>query len=206
MALTNAALMLVQAGASQAQIDRIVWSQIVMAIGMGVITLAILALAVGGLFLALSVRKLVKRVEGQVKALAPRAEPLLTAANKVATDATGMSAAVKERVDEVLETVKDVNQRLRALTTDAEERVREFGAVLDVVQGEAREVLLDAAATARGVHTTAEMLQAGPGRRVRPARETESLESGRVHPPARVDTGSDMLQAGRGRPPAGTGE
>jgi hypothetical protein len=37
--------------------------------------------------------------------------------------------------------------------------VRQFGAVLDVVQAEAEEVLLDAAATAHGVHSAARALR-----------------------------------------------
>lgn len=161
MALATVAAALVQDAALQAQLDRIAWSQIVMAVGMAVITLTILGSGVAAFLLFRAVRKLIATVEAQAKVLMPKAEPLLTSASKVAADATTMTAAVKERVDEVLETVKDVNGRLRELVTETESRVREFGAVLDVVQAETKEIMLDAAATARGVHTTAEALQAG---------------------------------------------
>jgi phosphate/sulfate permease len=164
MALAAAVVAIVQSGTLQAQIDRIIWVQVVMAVGMAVVTLTVLALGVAGVMLAFSMRKLMRRME-------QRAEPLLSAASKVAADATGTSAAVKERVDEVLQTVQELNGRLRSLATDAEERVREFGAVLQVVQAETREVLLDAAATARGVHTTAELLQGGRGRPPAPTHE-----------------------------------
>ncbi len=160
MALATVAAVLVQDAALQAQLDRIAWSQVVMAAGMVVVTLTILASGVAAFLLFRSVRKLIATVEAQAKVLMPKAEPLLTSASKVASDATTMSAAVKERVDEVLETVKDVNGRLRELVSETESRVREFGAVMDVVQAEAKEIMLDAAATARGVHTTAEALQA----------------------------------------------
>ncbi len=171
MALATVAAVLVQDAALGAQLDRIAWSQIVMAIGMGVVTLTILATGIAAFLLFRSVRKLIGAVEAQARALAPRAEPLLTAASRLATDATGMSGAVKERVDEVLQTVQDLNGRLRELMEETEGRVRDFGAVLDVIQAETKELLLDAAATARGVHTTAEALQAG--RSTTPARHRE---------------------------------
>ena len=171
MALATVAAVLVQDAALGAQLDRIAWSQIVMAIGMIVVTLTILASGVAAFLLFRSVRKLIHAVEAQARALAPRAEPLLTAASKVASDATGVSGAVKERVDEVLQTVQELNGRMRELATETETRVRDFGAVLDVIQAETRELLLDAAATARGVHATAEALQAGRARG--PARRGE---------------------------------
>ena len=161
MTLATVAAVLVQDAALQAQLDRIAWSQIIMAAGMVIVTLTILASGVAAFLLFRSVRKLIATVEAQSKVLLPRAEPLLTAASKLASDATTLSASVKERVEEVLETVKDANGRIRELVTETEGRVREFGAVMDVVQAEAKEIMLDAAATARGVHTTAEALQAG---------------------------------------------
>lgn len=159
MTLATAALLVAQT-AAQPQMDRIAWAQVVMAVAMAVTTLVILGIGAAVLFLALALRRVARRLEEQVRALVPKTEPLVAAGNRIAADATELSGAVKVRVQEVLETVQDLNGRLRALSTETEERVREFGAVLEVVQGEARELLLDAAATARGVHTTAEMLQA----------------------------------------------
>ncbi len=171
MALATVATLLAQDAALGAQLDRIAWSQIVMAVAMIVVTLTIVGVGTAALLLVRSLRKLISTVEAQAKAFAPKAEPLLSAAGKVASDATGMSGAVKERVEEVLQTVEELNGRLRTLAAEAETRVRDFGAVLDVVQAETRELLLDAAATARGVHTTAEALQAG--RAKGPARRGE---------------------------------
>ncbi len=169
MASLTVAAVLLQTPAVQAQLERIAWSQIVMAVGMAAITLAMLAVAVGAFLLFRSVRRTLGNVQKQVQALAPRAEPLLTAANKLAADATSVSTSARARADEVLATVKDLNERLRALSAETEDRVREFGAVLDVVQAETRDILLDAAAAARGVHATAETLGVTgprkPGRR-----------------------------------------
>lgn len=151
---------LVQAAASlQGPVERIAVSQIVMAVGITIWTLVLLAIGITTFLLYRSVRRLVSTVEGQVKQLAPKAEPLLTAANRIAGDATDISGSVRSKVHELLETVDELNHRVRELTADAEERVRQLGVVLDVVQGEAEELLVDAAATARGLHTTAEALQ-----------------------------------------------
>ncbi len=162
----TAAVVLAQGTALQAQLDRIAWSQMVMAVCLAVVTLALLATVVSAFMLIRSVRQ-------QVKSLTPRAEPLLNAANKVATDAADLSTAIKGRGEEVLNTVQDLNGRLRELAKETEGRVREFGAVLDVVQDEAREILLDAASTARGVHKTAEALQSG--RRNVPAKRRKEM-------------------------------
>ena len=162
----TAAVVLAQGAPLQAQLDRIAWAQIVMAICMAVVTLALLGTVIAAFMLMRNVRR-------QMKALVPRAEPLLGAANKLAADATDLSGAVKERAEEVLKTVQELNGRLRELATETEGRVREFGAVLDVVQDEAREILLDAASTARGVHKTAEALQSG--RRNLPARRRKDV-------------------------------
>ena len=166
MALLTVAAVLQQAPAVQVQLERIAWSQIVMAVALGLVTLAMLAVAVGAFLLFRSVRKAVGSLQHQVQTLLPKAEPLLTAAGKVASDATSVSATAKERAEEILTTVKDLNERLRELATETEGRVRDFGAVLDVVQAETREILLDAAATARGVHTTAETLAASNPRKL----------------------------------------
>ncbi len=166
MALLTVAAVLQQAPAVQLQLERIAWSQIVMAVALGLVTLAMLGMAVAAFLLFRSARKAIGSVQHQVQAMLPKAEPLLAAAGKVASDATTVSTAARERAEEVLATVKDLNERLRELATETEGRVRDFGAVLDVVQAEAREILLDAAATARGVHTTAEAIAASSPRRV----------------------------------------
>ncbi len=166
MALLTVAAVLQQAPAIQLQLERIAWSQIVMAVALALVTLALLATTIASFLLFRSVRKAVASVQQQVQAMLPKAEPLLTAASKVASDATSVSGTARERAEEILATVKDLNERLRELATETEGRVRDFGAVLDVVQAETREILLDAAATARGVHTTAEAIAASSPRKL----------------------------------------
>ena len=56
-----------------------------------------------------------------------------------------------------------------------ETRVKQFGAVVDVVQSEAEEILLDAASTAHGVHAAAEVLRSDKRPRLQSA-EVEAEE------------------------------
>jgi hypothetical protein len=141
------------------QLGRIASAQTILSIVAGVFAL----LAVGAGILSYKTFKTLARtlrsLERVVDQLAPRAEPLIDGVTRVAVDAREVSTSVRKKVTEVLDTVDDLNTRLRDATDAAEQRVRQFGAVLDVVQAEAEELLLDAASTARGVHSAARTLR-----------------------------------------------
>ena len=125
-------------------VQRIAWAQIVIA---ALMSLAFLAVIGAGLFAI----RLVRKAQASM-------QPTIDRVNAIAADAGEVSEHVKEQVDTLLATVQQVNDRLREAVLAAELRVRDFGAVLDAVQGEAEDVLLDTAATARGVHVAAETL------------------------------------------------
>jgi uncharacterized protein YoxC len=126
----------------------------------------LVGLAVAGAILSYTTMKTLgrtlKSLEKVINELAPRAEPLLDGATRVAVDAAAITESVRRRLNDILDTVEDVNGRLRTVTDAAEQRVRNFGAVMDVVQGEAEDMLLGAASTARGIHTTARALREPP--------------------------------------------
>ena len=65
------------------------------------------------------------------------------------------------RLDPIFDTVEDINKRLQTGAVAVENRIKRFGAVVDVVQEETESLLLDAASTAHGVHTAAQMLRSG---------------------------------------------
>jgi hypothetical protein len=125
-------------------VQRIAWAQIVMA---ALLSLAFLGVIGAALFAIRFIRKAQASIQ-----------PTIDRVNAIAADAGKVSEQVKEQVDTLLETVQQVNDRLRDAVHAAELRVRDFGAVIDAVQGEAEDVLLDTAATARGVHVAAESL------------------------------------------------
>lgn len=140
------------------QLGRLVTTQVVVAVALVLIALAVLGVAIGAL---LAVRKVSATLDRAMTQFGPKVEPLLGSASRIAGEAEDVAASVKGKVTEVLETIDDLNLRLRTGAQAVEDRVRRFGVVANVVQGEAEELLLDAAATAHGVHTAAEVLRSG---------------------------------------------
>lgn len=140
-------------------VERIASAQIVMAVGTSILVLAVLAAMVGAFMLFRSVRRLTDALEREAQRLGPHAVPLLEHASRVGEDARAVSHAFRADAENLHETVGELNRRLRATLDDADERVHQFGGVLRVIQDEIETLLLDAAATARGLHAAAEGLQ-----------------------------------------------
>jgi hypothetical protein len=122
------------------ELHRLVNIQIIIAAALAIVSLAVVGAALAN-YLA------VRKVIGLITPMAEKAQEL--------------TEAVEGRVSSVLETVDDVNARLRHGVQSVEQRVKQFGAVVDVVQAEAEDLLLDAASTAHGVHAASEALRSG---------------------------------------------
>ena len=141
------------------QLSRVATAQMVMMFG------AVLFVLLGVLAAAMSYSTLktlgrtLRSLEKVVDELAPRAEPLIDGATRVAVDTAAMTEAMRRRVNDVLDSTEDFHVRLRAASDAAEDRIRQFGAVLDIVQAETEGMLLGAASTARGIHTAAQALR-----------------------------------------------
>lgn len=140
-------------------LDRIATMQTVMGITMVLITLVAGAVGVAAVMVLLLARRQMKEVQETFRRLSPRLEPALERTRHIIDDVGGTVEAVRARVDDVTETVTELNDSLRAAVEEAEHRVREFGSVLNVVQEEAQTLLIESAATARGIHTTAAALR-----------------------------------------------
>src|SRR5690606_19089744 len=135
--------------ASLQMLERIATAQVIMAVIMVLFGL----LAIGGaVFLLLELRSARRLLQSTVDELKPGLAPILDRTLRITSDVSGMTDNIRRRVDDVLFTVEELNRAVRQGGAAAEERVRRFGEVLDVVQAEAEELLLDAAATAHGVH------------------------------------------------------
>jgi methyl-accepting chemotaxis protein len=147
----------VQADAIANQLDRIGDIQMVMAIATSILALFALAIAAAALFAVLKVRKALER---GLDSLPSKADPMLAAATRVAENAREVSDTVKVRVRDMLDNLEDITERLKTGADSVEDRVKRFGVVVDVVQEEAEKLMLDAASTARGVHTASERLRA----------------------------------------------
>jgi methyl-accepting chemotaxis protein len=135
------------------------WAQIVMAAAMLVVAAMALGAIVFGLAALRGLNRAVRLLERSAERLTPRTEPILLHAERIAADLAELSGNLRRDYGGIHETIEDASQQLREAVDTAQERVRHFGAVLQVVQQETEEVLLDAAATARGVHTAASALR-----------------------------------------------
>lgn len=138
------------------QLNRIGDIQMVMAIATSILALFALAIAAAALFAVLKVRKAMER---GLDMLPAKTDPMIAAATRVTENAREVSDTVKVRVKDLLDNLESISNRLKAGTDAVEDRIKRFGVVVDVVQTEAEDLLLDAASTARGVHTAAEKLR-----------------------------------------------
>lgn len=140
-------------------LTRIATAQTVLAAVAVLAVVATLAVAVLALRILMQVRKTVAGVEGKVKGLLDQAEPIIESGKRIAADASHATTSVRDQVVVAANSLKRLNETLRETTEGLEERARSFGAVLDVVQEEAEELLLDTAATAHGVRALTETIR-----------------------------------------------
>lgn len=152
-----------QTDAIATQLDRIGDIQMVMAIATAILALFALAIAAAALFAVLKVRKVLERGLDNLPA---KTDPMVAAVTRVTENAREVSDTVKVRVRDMLDSLEEISERLKAGADAVEDRVKRFGVVVDVVQTEAEDLLLDAASTARGVHTAAETMREKKRRRL----------------------------------------
>lgn len=145
------------------QLGRLVTTQVVVGVAVVIVALAALGVAIGAL---LGVRKISSTLDRAMTQVNPRLDPLLRSAARIAEDAEDIASSVKGRVNDVLGTIDDLNDRLKSGARAVEDRLKKFDTVVNVVQSEAEDLLLDAASTAHGVHTAAEVLRAGKRERI----------------------------------------
>jgi hypothetical protein len=152
-------LMLIQTDPALAtSLERIAWAQLIMAAAMGVIVLLALGAALVSYGTMRSLSKMIWALEQMTVRLTPRAEPIFESTAHIAQDLAAITGTIRGETSKIQESMELFNQQILAASRATDERVRQFGEVLRVCQDEVEDVLLDAAATARGLHTTAEVL------------------------------------------------
>ncbi|MGH7502778.1 MAG: hypothetical protein ACREL7_13610 [Longimicrobiales bacterium] len=145
-----------------ADVDRIALALTIGA-GLAVLLGALLAVVlVANLFTLRSLTKLMKRTDREIERLSPRLDPLIDRMTRLATDSQDITEHVRRGAKDLMATVEELNRSIREGSLAAQRRVLEFAAVLDIVKEEAEQVLMDTAATARGVSVTAEALRREP--------------------------------------------
>lgn len=135
------------------------WADGLAAVSLGLIALFWLVIAIGIVVAVMAAVRLIKRVESELDRLAPRADPLLEKANQIAGDAVAVSHTVRKEIDNIRDTVQNLNHQVHAAVESASEQVRRFGTVVKVVQDEVEDIMLDATATARGLQAAADTLR-----------------------------------------------
>jgi hypothetical protein len=146
-------------------LQRIAVAQMIMAGVMIIIGLIAMGAAIVGLLELRSARRLLHNLGDTVDELKPRLAPLIDRTIHLTSDLAGMTDNIRRKVDDMLFTMEELNRIARRGGSMAEERLDRFAAVVDIAQTEAEELLLDAAATARGVQETARQLRDAPGGR-----------------------------------------
>jgi uncharacterized protein YoxC len=131
------------------------WVEMVSGIADGVMTIAIVVLAVVVAPAAWSfwrsfrkVQELLDRVYGDVM-------PLMHHAHNIADNLDYITTSIRTDVQHVNATIASANRRLQQAVDLTENRLTEFNALLHVVQQEAEQAFVSTAAAVRGVRTGA---------------------------------------------------
>ena len=122
-------------------------SLVILAVGSA---LALLAMTV----LLLQIRKLLAGMQNHLQPVADRARA-------AAENAEYISAVVRTDIQKVNDSVSKITSRLNDASDHMEDRIAEFNALMQVVQGEAEDIFLDTAAVAHGVRAGARTLSVG---------------------------------------------
>jgi uncharacterized protein YoxC len=121
-----------------------------------IIAFALLVTVVILLVIALQVRKLVRKVDPLLKQVRSHVDPVMGHVRDVGENVNYMSSAVRADVQQVTEMIDGTRRRLNVAAEAAEHRIREFNALLGVMQEEAERIFIDTASTARGVRAGTE--------------------------------------------------
>lgn len=123
----------------------------VTSVASGLMTVALLVLAVGLVPAAWNFRKTYKKVNDLLDRVYGDVAPLVRSASIVAEDTREIVAIVKGDIRQVQQTVAAANARLLKAVKEAEARLDEFNALIEVVQDEAESAFVNTASTVHGV-------------------------------------------------------
>ena len=129
-----------------------------------VIAVAMLVLAVVAIVIFLRVNAAVRDLHrGARESLGPVSDR----ARAISDNVEFITQALRTDVERLNASVRSLSDRLQLASERMEERIEEFNALMEVVQGEAEDVFLDTASTVRGVREGARAITGGrtPARR-----------------------------------------
>ena len=171
------------------------WFETVTAVASGLMTIALLVLAVALVPAAWNFRKSYAKVSALLDKVYGDVNPLMRHASAIADNVNYITTSVRADVQQVNATIAAANQRLQQAVALTEQRLNEFNALLEVVQHEAETMFVATASTVRGVRTGAAALHTEDDEEAAPRvslPSSEELDHG--------DDDSDALEAGTTRP------
>lgn len=125
---------------------------IVIALALIVGVLAAIPLGLNALRALRTVNQLAAQVRGDVA-------PLIKHGHSAVENLDLIVASIRQNVQLLSQTVADANTRLDRAAAQAEERINDFNALLQVVQEEAEGLFIETAATVRGARVSADALR-----------------------------------------------
>jgi uncharacterized protein YoxC len=131
------------------------WFEKLTAVASGLMTIALLVLAVALVPAAWNFRKSYKRINKLLDQVYGDIHPIMRHASVIADNVNYISTSLRVDVQQVNQTIASANQRLREAVATTERRLQEFNALLAVVQHEAEDMFVSTASTVRGVRAGA---------------------------------------------------
>jgi methyl-accepting chemotaxis protein len=150
-----------------------------------VIAVAILVMTLLALILFARVNAILKDVR---KAAHQNLGPVSDRARAISDNVEFITQSLRTDVEKLNTSVRALTDRLQLASDRMEERIEEFNALMEVVQGEAEEVFLDTVSTVRGVREGARTITE---RASRPEAAAGDTTQHRSVPPSGADGRSD---------------
>jgi uncharacterized protein YoxC len=134
------------------------WFETATSIASGLMSVALLVLTAALVPAAWNFRKSYKKISELLDRVYGDVNPIMRHASAIADNVNYVTTSIRTDVQQINATIAAANQRLQQAVNLTEERLREFNALLEVVQQEAETMFVATASTVRGVRTGAAAL------------------------------------------------
>lgn len=135
------------------------WTDVVIAGGQLVVSIAVLALLVAIVLMLIALRKGIQELTKLLHSSYGELSAAAHGIRNVADDVKGITGSLRGDVDDLGATVRAVNDGVRMVLKRAKRRLRRLDALVDVAQSEAEEFVVQSAATLRGLRFGASALR-----------------------------------------------
>lgn len=135
------------------------WMDVVITTSQLVVSLAVLGLLIAVVMVLLALRKGVRELTQLLHSSYGELSAAAHSVRNVADDVKGITGSLRNEAEEIGVTVRAVNDGVRSLMADAEDRLYRLGALVDVAQDEAEEFVASSVGTMRGLRIGASALR-----------------------------------------------